>query len=92
VLFVIIASRKLKSNWDFYTAALVVELMIDIDVGVGPFPYTKDESKAGGLIETELIVVDTVAEVGMIPYKQVEWTDVECNVVEFAVVDRLMLI
>ena len=87
MLFVIIASLKLKSNWDFYTAALVVEVMIDIDVGVGPFPYTKDESKAGGLI-----VVYTAVEVGMIPYKQVEWADVECNVVEFVVVDRLMLI
>ncbi len=83
MLFVIIASLKLKSNWDFYTAALVVEVMIDIDVGVGPFPYTKDESKAGGLI-----AVYTVVEVGMIPYKQVEWADVECNVVEFVVVDR----
>jgi hypothetical protein len=48
----IIACRKLKSNWDFYTAVLVVEMMIDIVVGVGPFPYMRDESKAGGLIET----------------------------------------
>jgi hypothetical protein len=37
-------------------------------------------------------VVDIVVGVVMIPYKQVEWTDVECNVVEFVVVDRLMLI